>query len=180
MKIDLSEIAGTPGMHSTIEVDEPCPRDIDVVCTTPVKGRINFNNVGELLLITGHIKTDVKIECGRCLVDFTMPIEAEIEEEFRLERVGDAIQALPMEEEIDISLEVVKNNILDLDEMIRQDLLVELPIQPLCKPDCGGLCPTCGENLNVRQCMCVAGDVESPFHALAELLDEEDKDKEDQ
>ena len=173
MKLDLSEIARTPNMHVAQDIDEPCPRDTELECTQPVKGRLQFTNTGRLLLIEGEIKTEVKLECGRCLVDFTMPVEATIEEEFRLENIGDTIQVLPLDED-DVSAELVSNNMLDVQELIRQNLLLAPPIQPLCKPECMGLCPTCGKNLNVRKCTCPPAEPESPFHALADLLEEED------
>jgi uncharacterized protein len=175
MRLDLSELAGTAGKHISVDIKESCPPDMDVTCTKPVKGKLTFDNTGTLLLMNGEIETEIKIECGRCLVDFTLPVESPIEEEFRLEKVGDAIQILPLDEE-DTDADLVQNNILDVQELVRQALLVSLPIQPLCRPGCEGLCPTCGENLNVRKCQCPPAEPESPFKALADLLDEEDKD----
>jgi uncharacterized protein len=171
MKLDLSEIARTPGMQAVEEIDEPCPKEFELECISPVKGLVKLTNTGSLLLVEGEIGTHVKMECSRCLVDFACPITASMEEEFRIEKVGDAAQVLPMEE--DASIELLSNNILDLQELIRQDMLLVLPIQPLCKPDCKGLCPTCGKNLNVRKCTCPAAEPELPFKVLAELLDEE-------
>lgn len=174
MKLELSEIARTIGMKSTQEVDEPCPEDLGLRCTSPITGSIRLTNTVTLLLVEGDVKAEVVLECGRCLVDFTLPIEAHIEEEFRLENVGDAIQVLPVEEE-DQTADLVSNNFLDLQELIRQSLLLVLPIQPLCRPDCRGLCPTCGKNLNVRKCICPPAEPESPFKVLAELLEEENE-----
>lgn len=175
MKLDLSEIAGKVGKHVAVEIDAPCPKDMDVTCTSPVTGKLTFDNTGTLLLISGELGAEVKLECGRCLVDFTMPLESEIEEEFRLEQIGDSIQILPLDEE-DVAPDLIEHNLLDVQELIRQNLLVSLPIQPLCKPGCAGLCPTCGQNLNVRKCQCPAAEPESPFKALADLL-VEDEDK---
>ena len=174
MKIDLTEIARTIGMHAEEEINEPCPADLEFECSSNVVGRIRLDNAGSLLILNGAIKTDVKLQCSRCLVDFTMPIETAVEEQFRLERPADAVLVLPLDEE-DIGVPLVKNNILDVDELIRQNLLLVVPIQPLCTPECAGLCPTCGENLNMRQCSCPPAEIESPFKALADLL-EEDKD----
>ncbi len=175
MKIELFEIANNPGKHISLEIDVPCPEDMGVDCTAPVKGKIDFTNTGTLLLIEGNISTEIKFECGRCLTDFTMPVTSSIEEEFRLETIGDSVQVLPIDEE-DIETGLVNNNILDVQELVRQNLLVALPIGPLCKPECKGLCPTCGENLNVRKCSCPPVEPESPFKALADLLTEEDKE----
>ena len=170
MKLDLSEIARTPGMHAAQEVDEQCPEDLSLRCTSPVKGKIQLSNAGSLLLLEGEIRTEVRLECSRCLTDFTLPVETGVQEEFRLVKVGDAVRVLPMEE--DASTEVIDNNILNVQELIRQSLLLVLPIQPLCRPDCQGLCPTCGENLNMRKCACPPAEPESPFKALAGLLEE--------
>lgn len=175
MKLDLSEIARVGGMHATQEIEEQCPQDLGFECTGTVKGKLEFTNAGNLLLITGDIKTELKLQCSRCLVDMTLPVEAKIEEEFRLEKLGDAVRVLPLEEE-DAESELVKDNILDIQEVIRQNLLLELPIQPLCRPDCRGLCPTCGENLNLRKCACPPAEPESPFKVLGELLEEQDTD----
>ncbi len=174
MRLDLTEIARTIGMHAEQAIDEPCPAELGLDCTSNVRGILKLSNTGSLLIMNGKISADVKFPCSRCLVDFSMPIEAPIEEQFRIEKIGDAAMILPMEEEDEAAeTALVKNNVLDVDELIRQNLLLVLPIQPLCKEDCAGLCPTCGENLNVRQCSCPPGDLESPFHALADLLEDD-------
>lgn len=176
MKLDLSELARDESAQVTVEVDEPCPPELGLDCSTPVKGKLRLTNTGSLLLVQGSIRTAAKFECSRCLVDFTLPIEADVEEEFRLERIGDAVRVLP-EDEDDITSQMVIDNHLDLQELARQNLLLVLPIQPLCVSDCKGLCPTCGENLNVRQCACPPADVESPFSVLADLLEDESEDQ---
>lgn len=172
MKLELTEIARTVGMHAVQEINEPCPKDMEIECSTNVTGSLKLTNTGSLLVLDGKISTDVKFPCSRCLMDFSMPIEAPIEEQFQIEKVNDAAVIIPLESE-DEATELVKNNVLDVDELIRQNLLPVLPIQPLCQPECAGLCPTCGENLNVRKCGCPPADLESPFQALADLLEEE-------
>ena len=171
MKLDLSEIAGTTGMEATREVDERCPEELGLECTSPVKGRIHISNTGSLLLIEGEVSTEVKLQCSRCLIDFTSPVEARIEEEFPLVRIGDMVNVLPIDEE-ESSADLVSGNILDVQELVRHNLLVAMSIQPLCTPDCKGLCPTCGENLNVRKCSCLPVKQESPFQVLADLFEE--------
>jgi len=175
MKLDLSEIARNIGMQATQKVEEACsPEELDLDCVSPIEGEIKFMNAGSLLLAKGKVSTEVRLQCSRCVTDFVIPIEAGIEEQFRIEKVGDSIMALPMDEE-EATAHLVSNNILDMQELIRQNLLTAVPIQPLCRPDCKGLCPTCGENLNVRQCVCPPEEPESPFLALAELLEDEEK-----
>ncbi|MHB0999473.1 MAG: YceD family protein [Armatimonadota bacterium] len=178
MKIDLSEIARNIGKQATHDVDEQCdPEELGFHCTEPITGQLRFSNTGSLLLISGDIKTSVKLECGRCISEFAEPLKVKISEEFQLENEGDAVQILPIDEEDEYAAKVIDNNFLDVRELARQNLVLELPIQPLCSTECKGLCPTCGENLNVRQCPCPPPDNESPFKALAGLLDEEEKEQ---
>lgn len=172
MKLDLTEMTRTAGMRFVQEIDEPCPEGLEMDCTSNVKGNIKLHNTGSLLMIEGEIKTDIKLPCSRCLVDVAMPVQSTIEEQFEIERIGDVATILPLEEE-DETERFVNNNVLDVDELVRQSLLLVLPIQPLCQPECMGLCPTCGENLNVRKCVCPPSDPESPFQVLADLLEEE-------
>lgn len=174
MKIDLSEIARTPGMHAIQAIDEPCPDDLDVTCTAPIRGQVSFTNTGSLLILKGEVCTEVRLECGRCLSEFQYPVGAEIQEEYRLQRIGDAIRVYPLDED-DAASNLVVNNVLDLDELIRQSVLIAVPIQPLCKADCKGLCPSCGQNLNMGKCMCLHDNVDTPFKALAELMREDDE-----
>lgn len=173
MKWDLSEIAGTVGMKATSDVDEPCsPKELGFECLTPIKGKLSFTNTGTLLLLKGDVSADVRLECGRCVTDYVQHVDAPIEEEFRIERVGDSMQVLPIDED-DITANLVTRNLIDVQELVRQNVLLALPIQPLCGEECKGLCPTCGENLNVRQCTCPPETVDSPFQALADLLHDE-------
>lgn len=177
MKLDLSEVVLNPGMHGSVDIDESCPKDVGFTCKTPLKGQVRVSNTGTLLLVEGEVKTTVEFECSRCLSTFSTEVDAEIEEEFRIEKIGDSMRVLPIEEDDLESEALVENNILDVDELVRQTLLVELPIAPLCKEECKGLCPTCGENLNMRECTCPPVGTESPFQALADLMDEEQEEK---
>lgn len=175
MKLDLSEIARTPGMHATQEIDEACPEDLGARVLSNVVGRVDIVNTGSLLVVQGALKAEVGFECSRCLEDFAMSLEAPVQEAFRIEIVGDAAQVLPVEED-DAASPFVENNILDLHEIVRQSLLVVMPIQPLCRSECKGLCVACGQNLNVRECNCRPAEEESPFSILADLMKEQGDD----
>lgn len=176
MKLDLSEIVRNVGKLGANDIREQCvPEEFGFECTEPVTGKLRFANTGELLLVNGEIQTAVRMECGRCLTEISLPIRMVIEEEFRIEHSGgDLIQALPIEGDDESEKAMITNNVLDVKELVRQNLLLELPIQPLCNKDCKGLCPSCGENLNEKLCSCPAENVDSPFQVLAELLEEEE------
>ncbi|MDH7481339.1 MAG: DUF177 domain-containing protein [Armatimonadota bacterium] len=174
MKLDLSEIVRTPGMQVRQKIDEPFhPAEFGFDCISPITGSIEFTNTGDVLLARGKVGASVRLQCSRCVVDFVVVLTANIEEQFRLVHMGDQIMAMPLDEE-DVVGGLLSNNILDVEELIRQSLLTEVPIQPLCKPDCKGLCPICGQNLSEGQCSCHQEMYNSAFQALAILLEDEE------
>lgn len=118
----------------------------------------------------------VTLECGRCLERFQMPLHLDFDEEFVLPR--DPVTGLTPEVDTDDFL-IDERRHLDLSEAVRQYEQSALPIRPVCRPDCRGLCPTCGRNLNVETCACLPvgrNDPWSPLRSLAERLQTEDLD----
>ncbi len=172
MRLDLTEIAQHVGKQMTYEVDEPASSITDVEVRSPIRGTLLFTNTGDLLLVRGALYASVELECSRCLRLFEMPLTCEVEEQVELR----AIAARPFEhpqvtmvpEEGDTLF--LEGNILDLTELIRQMLLVSLPIKPLHDLECKGLCPTCGADLNEGECACERQVGHPAFAALAKLL----------
>jgi uncharacterized protein len=94
------------------------------------------------LLVQASAKTEVQAQCVRCLADFTQPLRAEFSElyAFNDRSVSDSGLILP------------EDGNLDLEPLVREYLLIEIPINPVCRPACKGLCAVCGEDLNIRIC----------------------------
>jgi len=179
MKLDLSEISQRPNMRVVVEVDQPCVEEADFQCAQPVRGQLTFVNGGDLLLIDGTVRTTVELPCDRCLEPARLPMEVRVEERFALAEVLQP--RLPTEEDAEfdntlatvIHLEAGKP-ILNLDELIHQQLVMNLPIQIVCDPSCRGLCVHCGANLNQGDCGCEPQEPASPLSGLAALLQNEE------
>ena len=141
MRLDLTEIAQHVGKQMSYDVDEPASSITDLQVLSPVRGTLRFTNTGDLLLVRGILHTTVELECSRCLRLFEMPLRCEVEEQVELR----AIAARPFEHpQVTIVPEegdtlFLDGNILDLTELIRQMLLVSLPIKPLHDEECKGL-----------------------------------------
>jgi uncharacterized protein len=179
MKLDLSEISQRPEMRVVVDVDQPCVEEAHFGCAEPVRGQLTFINGGDLLLIDGPIHTTIELPCDRCLEPARLKMDVVIEERFPLAEV--LHPRLPTEEdaEFDNTLATVIHldagkPILNLDELIRQQLVMDLPIQILCDPDCRGLCPQCGANLNRGDCGCEPEVVASPLAGLAALMHDDE------
>src|SRR5687767_2042689 len=152
MLLDLSEIVIREGMKSTVALDQAGVEDPDLVFVDRLRGTLNFVNGGDLVNIDGEVRTTLAMPCSRCLGDAHLPVSLEPDEHFPIDQVCHPNRQPEEADELDIVLSTViyldqGRPILDLDELVRQWLVAELPIRILCKEDCAGLCPTCGANL---------------------------------
>ena len=131
-------------------------------------GPVRLMRTGEGVLVQGHLTGELSMPCSRCLEPVTVPVDIDVVEVFSPTLdilTGQAVQP----EDDDTALWIDEHHILDLREVLRQDLLVALPLHPLCREDCRGLCPTCGQNLNEGTCNCEP-EPDPRWAALAALL----------
>jgi uncharacterized protein len=138
-------------------------------------GPVRLMHVINGVLVQGDLTADVILPCVRCLEPVPVTLDVPVEETF--EPTVDVLtgQSVRPEEE-DRALWIDEHHILSLDEVLRQDLLVAIPVHVVCSSDCRGLCPTCGKNLNEGDCDCVA-EPDPRWAALQDLLKRTD-DKE--
>ena len=119
----------------------------------PVSGKVEFIHTNRSILVRGTLTTETELVCSRCLISFKYPLTINLEEEFfSAIDVGSGIEvSIPNDVE---GFTIDKHHILDLTEAVRQYTLLNTPMSPVCKPDCAGLCPQCGKNLNQCPCQC--------------------------
>jgi uncharacterized protein len=133
-------------------------------------GAVSLIRTADGILVTASLETTVQLECCRCLEPFSIPIRLEIEEEFHPTidiRTGAVLPVADSEED---ATTIDEQHVLDLTEVVRQALFLALPMNPLCKLNCAGLCPLCGINLNQEQCQCEPDAVDPRLEALRQLL----------
>jgi len=138
-------------------VEAECPA-ADVGLPQPewreaVRGAFVVERAGERVSVRGAVRTRVHLECARCLTDFDLPLEAPIV--VYAERSGSTSRKEQEELERGDHMVFHDGRRLDLREMIREALLLELPITPHCREDCPGLCPKCGADLSLGPCDCL-------------------------
>lgn len=127
----------------------------------------------ESVHVRGGYHADVTLQCGRCLEDFSRALDQEVDL-FYLPRAEERAEG-DEEEEVeltdhDLVVAYYEVDTLDLGEMVREQLLLALPMKRLCSEDCRGLCPSCGVNRNSTECQCDAGDVDPRLQPLRDLL----------
>ncbi len=110
---------------------------------------------GERYQLTGKARGTVELACSRCLEPFDWPVDAEVD----LTYVPDRRVPVPADAEVelqddDLSTAYYHDHVLDLAGMLREQFHLALPMQPLCREECRGLCPQCGTNRNAESCDC--------------------------
>ena len=126
------------------------------------EGIVTIGRTPQGLIVQAEFSAETTLECGRCLNEFEQELNWEFTELFAFNEksVSESDLLLPKDQQI------------DLQPLIREYALLEIPTKPVCKPNCKGLCAVCGEDLNKRDCGHKDIVDESPFSALKDLLGE--------
>ena len=135
---------------------------------SPVKGNISLTRTDRSILVKGVVDSEVELTCSRCLNQFSCPLTLNIEEEYFPTTDVNSGSALPSPGEPD-PFTIDERHVLDLTEALRQRALLNIPMKPLCREDCAGLCPSCGRNLNSGPCKC------PPREAASVDIDDKEK-----
>jgi uncharacterized protein len=153
--------------------------DLDEAADQPqvsLAGLVRLMHVIDGVLAQGNLSAELTLPCVRCLDPVKVPLEIPLEETFAPTIDIVTGQTVRPEEE-DRALWIDEHHILDLSEVLRQDILVALPVHVVCSPDCRGLCPTCGKNLNEGDCDCTS-EPDPRWAVLQDLLkDRDNKEK---
>ena len=123
-------------------------------------------------MVRAKLETQVNLTCSRCLGRFELQSELTMEEESIPMNDPATGQTIESPEEADGEIHLDDQHVLDMAEVLRQCVLTEVPIKPLCCVECLGLCPECGTNLNKEKCKCNAALADPRWGAMAELLPE--------
>jgi uncharacterized protein len=119
--------------------------------------------------VRGRIAGSVACDCDRCLEEISFPVEGDFDVVYE---PAERYRGGPPEAEIgDAESEIgyYEGDGLELDDVAREQILLWLPMQRLCRPDCRGLCPVCGRNRNLEACSCRPAAADDRWSALREL-----------
>lgn len=133
------------------------------------KAELLRNTNGEIR-VRGRVSVNLETDCYRCLEPAAVPIDAGFDLFYRPAPQSNGTQHPEVHlEEGEIDLSFYEGDGLSLREVLREFLLLSLPMQIFCRPDCQGLCPVCGANRNQEACGCVAQKVDPRWEALKNL-----------
>lgn len=151
MRIAVSELETGSVFRSAFDEHVASDSD-DVSFEEPVVGTIEATRTATAVLVKGQIGTTTTLVCGRCLDPFRYRVEATFRDEFIL-AAPEAVTN-PSSEGVEGAESLSPTGQLDVSALIREHLLLAVPMVPLCTPKCRGLCPQCGANWNQTTCTC--------------------------
>jgi uncharacterized protein len=127
--------------------------------------------------VVGRILASLELECGRCLEHYRFPVDLEVDLTY-VPHPGGSVAASEDEVELtneDLTTAFYRDEVLDLGHLLREQFYLALPMRPLCREACHGLCPQCGANLNTETCGCQTAWQDPRLEGLRGLIDKQDK-----
>ena len=134
----------------------------------PVQVELEIHKDKDRFRLTGTVGTELELPCGRCLESFRMPFDGTIDVRYLPVSELSADEERQVAEE-DLDTSYYRDDQIDLNELLREQFYLALPMKPLCREQCAGLCPHCGTNLNTGACQCTSQWEDPRLAPLKEL-----------
>jgi uncharacterized protein len=125
-----------------------------------VHGRVKLTQTGRRIMAQGDFQTEFAVECVRCLETLALPLR------IRFEELLTFFPANPP----DKTYHIGEDGYLNLEPILHEQIVLAMPLQTVCRPDCRGLCSQCGQNLNQGDCNCTTQGDDPRMAVLGTLL----------
>ena len=169
MRIELENLEGSKGDFAHVyQPDDlnPVDEQVSLIAPAAVNGKIRLS--GNDVSVNGHVETRVQVECDRCLKPVELPVNADFALEYISDSDYESSQAVELTE-AEMSVSVFDGAAIDVDEIVKEQILLAVPTRMLCREDCKGICPECGTDRNTGECTCVTNDIDPRWAALKNL-----------
>ncbi|HEX8922577.1 MAG TPA: DUF177 domain-containing protein [Pyrinomonadaceae bacterium] len=173
MRIELDRLEETGDSFAHVYEPEEIVLDeehVRLIEPPTVEGRVRKS--GREVRVTGQLSARAEVDCDRCLKTVALPVEAAFDVAYVPVEDYRASEAAELQEE-DLSLSVFDGETIDVDELVREQLLLALPARALCGEQCKGLCPTCGADRNTNPCDCQASEIDPRWAGLKAVMSDE-------
>lgn len=168
MKLDLGKIREAQTRYDrTFAPGEIAAADDAYRVVAPVQLAFDIHKDKEKFRLVGTVRTELELPCSRCLEPFRLPVDVTFDQRY-LPQAAEALSEKEIADE-DLETSFYRDEQIDLNELLREQFYLALPMKPLCRETCKGLCPQCGTNLNTDTCDCGAGWEDPRLAALKQL-----------
>jgi len=169
MRIELENLEKAGGSFSReYQTDQLTFDEYDLRLLAPVSVAGRIRRREREVEVRGKLETKVAVSCGRCLKSIELPIQVDFIERFTPAVSWKDEEQHELQPE-DLDLAAFDGEGIELDDLVREEILLALPGHVLCSEECKGLCPTCRIDLNVRTCNCITDRSDSRWDKLKDL-----------
>jgi uncharacterized protein len=134
----------------------------------PVDVALEIHKDKDQFRLVGRVRTELELACSRCLDPFRLPVDVPFDIRFLPAAQADAEDEREVAEE-DLETAYYRDDRIDVNEVLREQFYLALPMKPLCREECRGLCPQCGTNLNTGACGCAPAREDPRLAALEQF-----------
>ena len=166
MKVLISEIPdeGLDFAHEeTVESD---------TIISPIKARLKIMKIGSEVIVKGEVVADIRLQCSRCVADFYPVLSVPVDVVYHpLDELKGEERHEILNGELD--MDFYSGDEMDITTLMKEQILLNIPMKPLCTDSCRGMCRTCGKNLNEGDCSCPHTETDRRFDILKKILDQD-------
>jgi uncharacterized protein len=171
MRLDLSHLRQPETVVDQTYGPDQFPAHEDFRVVEPAHLRVVVHKDQDRFRLAGRVTATLEVSCSRCLEPYRIPVDAPFD--LRYLPQSAAVSRADDESEVaddDLSTSFYQDDAIDLAQLMQEQFYLALPMKPLCGPECKGLCPACGANLNVETCDCDTSWVDPRMDALKALI----------
>ncbi len=165
MKIAVSDI---PDEGLVLDFQEKFSLE-DIFLFAPVEAHLEINKTGGEITVSGKIKADTGLQCSRCLKEIRRMIEIPVEVVYHPEEELDGERHELRGDEMDMGF--YKGEEIDLQDLLKEQMLLNRQMKPLCNENCRGICPVCGIDFNSDECKCQKKQIDPRLEKLKDFFD---------
>lgn len=165
MKIIISDI---PDEGLILDLEEKIEEE-DISLLSPVKAHLELTKEHSEVIVEGSLKAELELECGRCLKKYGHVMDVPVNVVYHpVAEIGHDRHELK-DDEMDMGF--YQGDELDLKELLREQIMLNIQMKPLCDENCRGICSQCGTDLNTGACSCETKKIDSRLEVLKKLLE---------
>ncbi len=156
--VAVADVIAEPGTRRDVRIETTVDWGLELARVGPeLAAELTLENAAGVLVVRGPAETELGFTCHRCLAEWSESLRVELTEAMGFD-----------DDDAGYSLD---DDTADLEPVLRDAILLEVPLRPVCRPDCLGLCGTCGADLNTGSCPGHPEESSSPFAGLRDLLE---------
>jgi uncharacterized protein len=171
MIIDLQTITEEKHVHEVLDRDwwqMPDPSHQVLGFGSPLQVDVNVSKTADKVLLDGTLSGGVKVRCDRCLEPFDLDLKSNFNVYLVARPSGTSEEEVELLDD-DMEVDFIKGDKINLDDIVREQIYLSVPMKCVCRSDCQGLCPQCGANLNKAPCSCSSRTGHPAFSKLERL-----------